>query len=105
MDVKLLARGSIIFFVLFISFGTNLEDNFISRIGLDSNYGYVIFAAMLITLFVTNRHGLMIAAILIFSLNANMPIDFELNLGFDRDYYTGLMVALILQPLTTRIFF
>jgi len=105
MDVKILAKGFMIFLVLFISLGTNIEDNFISRMGLDSNYGYVIFAAMLITLFVTNRHGLMIAAILLFSLNANMPIDFGLNFGFDRDYYTALMMALIIQPLTTRIFF
>ena len=55
MDAKILAKGVVIFLVLFISFGTNIEGNFIARMGLGSNYGYVIFAAMLITyLVVTN---------------------------------------------------
>jgi hypothetical protein len=105
VDVKTLTKGVVIFLVLFISLGTNIEDNIIARMGLGSNYGYVIFTAMLITLLVVNRHALMVISILFFCLNANMPIDFELNLGFDRDYYTGLMIALIIQPLATRFFF
>jgi hypothetical protein len=105
MDIKIMAKGFVIFVVLFISLGTNIEDNFIARLGLDSNYGYVIFVAVLITMFLMNRRTLTVFAILIFSLNANMSIDFGLNLGFDRDYYTALMMALIFQPLTTRFFF
>ncbi|MBL4682336.1 MAG: hypothetical protein JKY88_16660 [Pseudomonadales bacterium] len=103
MDVRLLLRGGGIFLALLVTFATNINDNFISRMGLDPNYGFIIVAALLITLFVIDRHEMIIAVVLLFCLNANMPTEFSLNLGFDRDYYTGLMMALLLQPLTSRL--
>tara|TARA_B110000046_G_C12857122_1_gene340211 strand:- start:563 stop:712 length:150 start_codon:yes stop_codon:yes gene_type:complete len=46
----------------------------------------------------------LIATITMFSLNANMPADFSLNFGFDRDYYAGIMLAMVLQPIVARTF-
>lgn len=103
MDVRLMLRGGAIFLALLITLATNINDNFISRLGVDPNFGFIIFAALLITLFIIGRHGMIIAAVIFFCLNANMPTEFTLNLGFDRDYYTGLMMALLLQPLTSRL--
>jgi len=37
--------------------------------------------------------------VIILSLNANMPADFSLNFGYDRDLYGGFMLALVIQPL------
>jgi len=37
-------------------------------------------------------------------LSENMPADFSLNFGFDRDYYAGIMQAMVLQPIVARSF-
>ncbi len=49
------------------------------------------------------RHAFIILAAVLLSLNANMPSDFALNFGFDRDYYAGVMMALVLQPVVARV--
>ena len=104
MDVQILMRGAMIFLVVLVTFSTNISDNIIVRLGLESSIGFVVFAALLVTFFIVGRHGLIIGVIILFCLNANMPVDFDLNMGFDRDYYTGLMIALLVQPLTVRLF-
>ena len=101
MEISVLVRYAVVFLLLAVTIGTNLEDNVISRIGINSNYIYVIAAALLGSALTAGRNSFAIAAIVIFSLNANMPSEFSLNLGFDRDYYTGLTLALVFQPMVS----
>lgn len=98
-----LMRCAIIFLVLAVTLATNLEDNVIARLGITANYGYAIGAALIGTALIAGRDKLIIAVIVVFSLNANMPTDFVLNFGFDRDYYAGLMVAIVAVPFFDRV--
>lgn len=103
MTVTTLIRSAIVFFILAVTLGTNLEDNIIARLGLTANYGYVIGAALIGTALIAGRNTFIIAAIVVISLNANMPMDFVLNFGFDRDYYAGLLVAILFLPFFVRV--
>jgi len=98
-----LIRGAIVFLILAVTLGTNLEDNMIARLGLTANYGYVFIVALIGASLIAGRDALIIAVVILFSLNANMPTDFVLNFGFDRDYYAGLMVAIVFMPFFTRV--
>lgn len=102
MDMVSLIRAGTVFLIFAVTLALNVGDNLLSRLGLD-NLGLIFVAALLITLFMAGRHAFIIAAAVILSLNANMPTDFALNLGFDRDYYAGLMMALVLQPVMARV--
>ena len=98
-----LIRCAFVFLILAVTLGTNVEDNIIARLGLTATYGYVVGAALIGTVLIAGRNVFIIAAIVIFSLNANMPTDFSMNFGFDRDYYAGLMMAIVLQPFLVRV--
>ena len=102
MDIGNLTRFCIVFFVLATTFATNLDDNLISRLGLEPSFSYVFAAALLFSLLLTERSAYLIAAVVLFSLNANMPLDFSLNMGIDRDYYAGFMFAMLVQPIMAR---
>ena len=98
-----LIRCFVVFLILAVTLGTNVEDNIIARLGLTANYGSVVGAALIGTALIANRNIFIIAAIVIFSLNANMPTDFIMNFGFDRDFYAGLMLAIVFQPFLVRV--
>tara|TARA_R110002072_G_scaffold64_5_gene340 strand:- start:7036 stop:7359 length:324 start_codon:yes stop_codon:yes gene_type:complete len=102
MDFATLIRCSVIFLVLATSFSTNMGDNLISRLGMESAYSYVLGLALLFSLLLAERNAFIVAAVVFFSLNANMPSEFSLNMGFDRDYYAGFMMALLIQPIMGR---
>ena len=102
MDFANLVRTGLIFMVLATTLATNMEDNLIARLGMETSAGYVLGFALLFSVLLSERNVFIVAAVVFFSLNANMPLDFSLNFGVDRDYYAGLMIALLLQPLMVR---
>jgi len=92
-------RISGLFIVFLVTLALNLDDNIVARLGFSANYGYILIIAVVCTAFVAGRHAAIVAIVVVFSLNANMPLDFSLNFGYDRDLYAGLMAALVLQPI------
>ena len=103
MEVLLYVRIAILFLLFSVTLSMNLDDNLIARLGFSVNLGFILVLATTCTLFVARRRELIVALIVFLSLNANMPADFSLNLGYDRDLYGGLMLALLLQPLLMRV--
>ena len=103
METLWFFRVSTLFMVFLVTLALNLDDNIVARLGFSANYGIIFVLAVACTAFIAGRHAAIVAIAVIFSLNANMPLDFSLNLGFDRDLYAGLMAALVLQPLLTRV--
>jgi len=103
MDVMTLVRSITLFLVFAVTLGMNLDDNLIARLGMTGNYGLVVLLAILFTLFLTGRHVLVAAAAVCLCLIANLPADFTLNFGYDRDYYAALMLAVVFQPILARI--
>ena len=104
MEAFALIRYTLLFLIFAVTLALNLDDNLIARLGFSGNYGFILALSLICTLFVAGRHTVIVAAVVVLCLNANMPIDFSLNFGYDRDYYAGLMAALVLQPILMRVF-
>ena len=102
MDFTVVLRSTVVFLTLLTTFASNMEDNLLARLGIETSTGYVVALAIIFCALLTERNVYIVAAVVLFSLNANMPVDFSLNMGVDRDYYAGLMLALILQPILAR---
>ena len=102
MDFATLIRCGVIFLVLLTTFGANMDDNLVARLGIEPSYGYVLGLALIFSLLLSERNAFVVAAVVLFSLNTNMPAEFTLNLGLDRDYYAGIMLALLFQPVMYR---
>lgn len=102
MDFANLARIGFIFVLLATTLATNTDDNLLARLGLDVSAGYIFGFSLLFSLLLSERNSFIVALVVLFSLNANMPLDFSLNMGVDRDYYAGVMLALLLQPAMVR---
>tara|TARA_R110002110_G_scaffold19527_3_gene80584 strand:+ start:867 stop:1190 length:324 start_codon:yes stop_codon:yes gene_type:complete len=102
MDFATLIRCGVIFLVLLTTFGANMDDNLLARLGIEPSYGYVLGLALIFSLLLSERNAFVVAAVVLFSLNTNMPAEFTLNLGLDRDYYAGIMLALLFQPVMYR---
>jgi hypothetical protein len=49
------------------------------------------------------RGMMLIVLVLFMSIGANMPGDFLVNFGIDRDYLTGGLVAIVVVPTIARI--
>ena len=79
-----------------------MDDNLLARLGIEPSYGYVLGLALIFSLLLSERNAFVVAAVVLFSLNTNMPAEFTLNLGLDRDYYAGIMLALLFQPVMYR---
>jgi uncharacterized membrane protein YgaE (UPF0421/DUF939 family) len=103
MEAFGLVRYILLFVIFSVSLALNLDDNVIARLGFSGNYGFILALALICTMFVAGRHAVIVATVVVLCLNANMPIDFSLNFGYDRDYYAGLMAALVLQPILMRM--
>lgn len=103
MDLPVLVRSVIVFLILAATLGLDGSNNVLARLGMQGNYALLFALALLFTLLLTTRNIYIIGAVVLLSLIANMPASFSLNFGIDRDYFTGAMVALILQPLIARI--
>ncbi|MCB1646377.1 MAG: hypothetical protein KDI36_13035 [Pseudomonadales bacterium] len=102
MELALFVRIAVLFLVFLATLGLNLGDNLMARLGFDGNLVLVLLTATVFTFFVAGRHAMIVAAVIVFSLITNMPSDFSLNFGYDRDYYAGIMLALVFQPLLMR---
>ena len=103
MDVPTLVKSITVFLLVAVTLGLDGSDNLLARIGMEDNYALLFGLALLFTLLLASRNVYVIGTVAILSLIANMPADFSLNFGVDRDYYAGAMVALILQPVLTRL--
>ncbi|HIG39160.1 MAG: hypothetical protein ABGY96_14780 [bacterium] len=97
-----LIKSSAVFLVLAATLCINAEDNFVVRSGFDYSYVYSLLLALFCSSMMAYRNVFILMAAMVFSLNANMPVDFDLNLGLDRDMYGGAMLALVFQPLLGR---
>ena len=102
MELTVLVRLGLLFATFSTTLALNLDDNIFSRLGFNENVGFILLAASVLTYVVSNRTSFVIVSIVLLSLIANMPADFSLNLGFDRDYYAGFMFALAFQPMIQR---
>lgn len=103
MTLSMLVRGMMVFFLFLVTMAMNIDDNLMARIGFDGNYGLIFVLATLFTVILSGRSTYIVAAAVLLCMVANMPADFSLNFGVDRDYYAGLMLALLMQPLVARI--
>ncbi|MDG1207530.1 MAG: hypothetical protein P8N51_19330 [Pseudomonadales bacterium] len=104
MDAQLLIRWGLVFAVFVTTLSMNIGDNLIARVGVQESYLCILIVATACSALLAKRSLYLIATIAMFSLNANMPADFSLNFGFDRDYYAGVMLAMVLQPIVARTF-
>jgi hypothetical protein len=96
-------RTVIVFILLSVTMFINQEDNLFARLGMQGNHVALIALVLLFALLLTNRSFHIIAMATLLSLIANMPIEFSLNFGLDRDLYSGFMVAIMQQPAINRL--
>jgi len=88
-----------LFFIVFlITVAINTEDNLLARIGLDSTLLQMTLLAIIVTGLITDGQLLLLVIVAFMSLCANMPADFMLNFGIDRDIFTGFLLAIIITP-------
>ncbi|HAK50816.1 MAG TPA: hypothetical protein DCM54_02780 [Gammaproteobacteria bacterium] len=99
----LVARTILVFILLSTTMIVNQEDNLLARLGITGDYLILAIFVLICTLMLSARPFHIIAVTVVLSLAANMPVDFSLNLGVDRDLYGGFMVALLFQPLVNRL--
>jgi hypothetical protein len=102
MDFANQIRTGLIFMVLATAPAINMKDKLIVRLGMETDVGYALGFALLFSILLSERNAFIVVAVVFFSLSVNMPLDFSLKFGTDRDYYAGLMMALLLQPLMVR---
>lgn len=103
MDFAMVARSIIVFVFLAVTLVMNVDDNLIARLGLQANFSFTLAAAILFTMFLIGRNMYVVATVVCLCLIANMPADFGLNFGWDRDIYAGIMVAVLVQPFLARV--
>jgi hypothetical protein len=103
VNLTIMAKAATVFVLFIVTLGMNLDDNLIARIGMPGNHVMILMTAIAFTLFVAGRNAFIIAGAVGLSLIANMPADFLLNFGFDRDLYAGMMIAVLCQPVLARI--
>jgi hypothetical protein len=103
MDFAIMARSISVFIVFAAALAMNLEDNVVARLGMEGNYALMLTMAIIFTLLIIGRNIFVVATVVGLCLLANMPADFTLNFGFDRDLYAGIMVALLFQPVLARV--
>lgn len=103
MDFSTIVKSIIVFLVLTATFGIDGTDNLLARLGMGGNYMLLFGLAILFTLLLVGRNVYVIGVVVALGLIANMPANFSLNFGVDRDYYAGAMMALVLQPVVTRL--
>ena len=103
MDFTTMVRSISVFLILAVTLGLDGSDNIIARIGMPDNYTLLLGLALLLTLLLAGRNIYVIGMVVVLSLLANLPANFSLNFGIDRDYYAGAMMALVLQPVVSRL--
>lgn len=102
MDFALIGRSMIVFLFFAVTLTMNVDDNLLARLGLGGNFALIFALSVFFTAIMVGRSMLIVGTAVVLCLVANMPADFTLNFGFDRDYYAGILVALLLQPVIAR---
>jgi len=85
-----------------MTIAVNIEDNVLARLGFEKNYLIMALVATVVTGLIIHRHLFLIVLVLFLSVGANMPADFMLNFGLDRDYFVGALGAVIITPVAVR---
>ena len=101
MDFLGAGKGLLIFLVLVMAIGVNVEDNVMARLRIDQNFLRIGLIAIVVTGLIMHRHLALIVLVVFLSVGANMPADFMLNFGIDRDFFVGVLVAIVLLPVVT----
>jgi len=100
MDNKIL-KFLIVFSLVLLAMVLNFGDNFLARMGLHTDYIYLILVALIIAALIFSRTLKMIFIVLVLVVASNVPPDYLFNVEIDRDYVAALMVAVVLIPYVT----
>jgi hypothetical protein len=104
MITSTFGKGLLLFLMMVTSLAVNLDDNLITRLGLEMNYGLVILAALGIAIMIAGQSLTTIFMIGMLSFIVNLPAGFILNFGVDREVYCGLMTSIISAPFVVWFF-
>lgn len=104
MDRQRIVKIILIFIVMLMTVAINLRDNFIARLGFDTNYLVIALVAVVFTGLLAYRNLMLIVLVVLLSVGANMPEEIMLNYGIDRDYLTGILIAIVLAPVLGKVF-
>jgi hypothetical protein len=104
MITSTFGKGLLLFLMLVTSLAVNLEDNLVTRLGLEMNYGLVILTALGIAIMIAGQSLTTIFMIGMLSFIVNLPAGFILNFGVDREVYFGLMTSIISAPFVVWFF-
>ncbi len=91
-----------VFLIFVATFSVNHSDNFLCRLLGESSFLITLVAALCVAVVLSGRSVYVIAAVLALGLNANLPADFALNFGIDRDLYAGVMISTLMVPFLSR---
>jgi len=92
-------RFGLVFLVLTMSIGVNLDEGFLARLGVDPNILLVALIALITTGLIVNRHLALIVVVTVMAMGANVPIESAIAMGYDPDYLLAGLIALILAPI------
>ena len=95
-------RTSIVFLIFVATFSINDGDNFIDRIIHDANFLYTLVAAFGVSMMLAGHSLHLMFAVWALGLTANLPVEFPLNLGIDRDLFGGFMISTLLVPMLSH---
>ncbi len=95
-------KACFVFVMTLMTVAVNVDDNVVARLGFEQNYLIMALFAVVIAGLTVHRNLLLIVLVLALSTAANMPEHFMLNFGLDRDYFTGVLVAVVLVPVIGR---
>ena len=104
MITSTFGKGLLLFLMMVTSLAVNLDDNLITRLGLEMNYGLVMLAALIIAILVAGQGLTTVFLVGMLSFIVNLPAGFILNFGIDREIYFGLMTSIISAPFVAWFF-
>lgn len=84
--------------MLFVALALNLPDNFVARLGFESNYLLLAGAALLISWTVQNHNVFMTIVIVLLVVGANVPKEMAASIGYDRDILFAVLLAVMILP-------
>ena len=103
MNLMTFGKGALIFLAMIVTLSVNADDGIISRLGIEFTIGLVASTSLLVSLLLIHQKTLIVASVITLSLVANMPLEFVLNFGLDRDLFLGIAAAMICLPFATRV--
>ena len=87
-----------VFFGLAVSFGMNIEEGFLNRLGFDLDILMVTAIAFVVTGLIAHRSLALIVAVILLTLGANVPPEEAARLGYDPDILVAALFVLITIP-------